>query len=211
MLYFNDREETVRTENQVPHLEQEGASYFITFRLADSLPQSLLRRVKRDRENWLRVHPKPWNDSVGEEYYRRFSMGIEQSLDAGIGACALRSFGAREVMVEILHYGREERYDLHSFVVMPNHLHVLITPKPGWALGVIVGAWKKRSARKINELNHTGGAFWARSYYDRFIRNAEHLERVIRYIRKNPEKAKLGVGEYAVWESEGVKALPVRG
>ncbi len=211
MRYFNDWVETRRSENQVPHLEQEGGSYFITFRLADSLPQELLHRIERDREIWLSNHPKPWCDEVFEEYHRKFSMKIEEWLDAGMGACSLRPVEARGIVEASLLYGAEERYDLHSVVVMPNHLHVLLTPNSGWTLARIVGDWKRHTARQINELNHTGGAFWARSYYDRLIRDPEHLERVVSYIRRNPEKAKLGGSEFSLWESEGVKALPVRG
>jgi len=84
-----------------------------------------------------------------------------------------------------------ERYRLLSWVIMPNHVHVLIEQIPGYRLGDIVHSWKGFTAKQINHLRGRQGAFWAPDYYDRFVRDAVHFESALAYIRNNPVKAGL--------------------
>ena len=103
--------------------------YYVTFRLADSLPQSLLKQWQAERTRWLELNPRPWSAEVMREYARRFQGPVEKWLDAGHGSCALRDPAKREIVSNALRFFDGERYALDAFVVMPNHVHALVVPK----------------------------------------------------------------------------------
>ena len=90
MRFFNPYAEIRETENRLPHWQQDGAVYFITFRLADAVPAKLRFQLDEERTIWLRANPEPWSDDIEQEYHKRFSAAIERWLDAGYGACVLR-------------------------------------------------------------------------------------------------------------------------
>ena len=102
--------------------------YYVTFRLADSLPQTLLKQWQAERALWLKLNPRPWSEAVMREYSRRFQGPVEKWLDAGHGSCALRDPAKREVVSSALRFFDGERYALDAFVVMPNHVHALVVP-----------------------------------------------------------------------------------
>ncbi len=170
-----------------------------------------MNKLKVEKEIWLRENPKPWDEEIEKEYHRIFSTKVERWLDSGMGECRLRNREAREVVVASMQHGEVERYELHCFAIMPNHVHLLFTPSKGWTLETIVGSWKKYTARAINGMESRGGSFWAKSYFDRLIRDPGHLANVIRYIHRNPMKAGLSDQESLVWESDRVKALNLKG
>ena len=88
--FFNPYDDIRFTANRLPHWQQKGAVYFVTFRLADAVPQQLRKQWESDREAWLRFHPQPWDAETEREYHERFSGAIERWLDAGHGSCVLR-------------------------------------------------------------------------------------------------------------------------
>ncbi|MHB1082345.1 MAG: transposase [Prosthecobacter sp.] len=98
-------------------------------------------------------------------------------------------------------------YELLSYVVMPNHLHILLVLHPEWSLEKVLFTLKRRTAGVINEVLGMEGKFWQHDYFDRLIRDGDHLRNVIRYIRRNPAKARLGEGEFTLWESDLAKAV----
>ena len=168
----------------LPHYDDVSRLQSITFRLADSLPQSVLRAMDAELESL------PDTEQAAQ---RRLK--IEAYLDAGIGCCALRHSAMATVMQETLLKFDGEKYQLLEWCIMPNHVHVLIQPKIG--LGKILQSWKSftgRWALKRNAdlgLGVPGKTFWMREYWDRYIRNERHLEQAIDYIHNNPVKAKL--------------------
>jgi putative transposase len=88
--FFNPYEEIRFTENLLPHWQQKGATYFVTFRLADSVPTPLLTQWEEERAIWLRFHPAPWDVETELECHKRFTGAIERWLDAGYGSCVFR-------------------------------------------------------------------------------------------------------------------------
>jgi REP element-mobilizing transposase RayT len=94
----------------------------------------------------------------------------------------------------------KQRYEMQSFVIMPNHVHLLFAINPSWSLEQIVGSWKKFTARKINANRERRGALWQEDYWDRMVRNAGQQWRYGIYIKNNPLKAKLRAEEYYLWE-----------
>src|SRR5262249_5516956 len=89
-----------------------------------------------------------------------------------------------------------ERYRLHAWCVMPNHVHLLATPLAEHSLSALVHGWKSFTVRKINAVLNRQGQVWFPEYYDRKIRTENHFEAVRYYIEQNPVKARLcGVAE----------------
>ena len=115
---------------------------------------------------------------------------LEKYLDLGHGACHLRNTQIANVVQSTLWYHDGIKYRLLAWVVMPNHLHVLIQV---WRvpMGEIIQTWKGFTSKKSNQLLRRQGAFWEEDYFDRYIRNEDHLRRVVHYIENNPVKAGL--------------------
>src|SRR5204862_3963853 len=89
-----------------------------------------------------------------------------------------------------------ERYWLDAFVVMPNHVHVLVQPKPGHSLSSILHSWKSFSAHAIKESFKHQANVWMQESHDRIVRDRSALENYRAYIASNPEKANLREGEF---------------
>jgi putative transposase len=207
LQFFNPYAEIRHTENRLPHWQQNGAVYFVTFRLADSVPSHLLGQWQEEREGWLHLNPEPWSTEIELEYHRRFSGALEQWLDQGHGGCLLRRPDCAKVVAETLCHFEGERVIMISFAVMPNHVHALFVQNAEWPLAKLVRSWKGFTARQINKLLARSGGFWQRDYFDRLIRDGQHFANCVRYVRRNPEKARLSQDEFVLWESDVAKEI----
>lgn len=152
----------------------------VTFRLADSVPTAVI-------EQWI-CELKHQPSAEGEAEVRK---RIEKFIDTGYGACHLRDPRIGLLVESALLYFDSVRYQLHAWVVMPNHVHTLFTLRTGWALSEIVGSWKSFTSKEANRILNRSGQFWMEDYFDRYIRNAEHYDNAIDYIENNPVKAGL--------------------
>ncbi len=102
MSDFMDRSSEIEKHGQkLPHWQQEGRMRFVTFRLADALPATLLRGWKEARQNWLNHHPEPWDPEVEKEYHQKFTAVLERWLDAGSGFCLFREAENREILENV--------------------------------------------------------------------------------------------------------------
>ena len=106
-----------------------------------------------------------------------------------------------------MRYFDGQRLALVSSIVMPNHVHALVVQNPGFPLEKMISSWKRFSARAINQLLARSGNLWQRDYFDRLVRNQTHFANCVRYIRRNPQKARLSEGEYILYESELATAI----
>ncbi len=202
---FDEFAEVEITRRSLPHWEQEGATYFVTFRLADSLPAEKIAELEEERSRWLAKHPEPWSLEEKRDYYERFSARIEEWLDAGYGSAVLARPEAGEIVAQALQHFDGERYALRSWVVMPNHVHVLVTPNVGHKLGDILHSWKRFTAQEINRLLGSSGQLWQRESYDHIVRDAEALARIADYIEGNPGKAGLEVAQVSNLRNQSVQ------
>jgi type I restriction enzyme R subunit len=197
-----------KRRGSLPHWTQDGSVYFVTFRLADSIPDQAMKEWSDQRAEWIRCHgfdPKEFRSDLLDEgaqkdYARRFGRRFHELLDSGFGSCLLKKERNWRVVVKGLKFFDGDRYDLGSFVVMPNHVHLLICPKKGFELSGILQSIKSFTARQINELEGRSGSLWQRESYDRIVRSERELEIFRRYIRENPEKARLRKGEFVFVE-----------
>jgi putative transposase len=196
-------------ERNLPHWRYAGATYFLTFRLHDSLPASALQELREAASKWEARLTAERNARGGllseatheacEAFQKEQFIKMEQWLDQGHGACELRDPAVRRIVGEALGYFEETRCRMAAWVIMPNHVHAVCHPLADIDLEDLVGSWKKHSARKINLLLGRSGQFWQRETYDRIIRDGAHFRRIVRYIARNPQKAFLREEEASVW------------
>jgi len=188
-------------EQHLPHWRQDGATYFVTFRLHDSLPQSKLRELRQLKADWERKHPPPRSRDSLEKLARETMRRVEMWLDLGMGRCVLESSEFSAIVIDKLAEDDGQHYELGCYVVMPNHVHAVLRPlQPAlFPLEKVLQRWKGGSARDINVLLRSTGTVWQRESFDRIIRDAEHLYRVIQYIGRNPAKAGLQDEDARLW------------
>lgn len=164
----------------LPHWEVGEVPQSITFRLADSLPVAVLER---------------WRSELAHleesEIATQRRMRIERALDSGYGNASLADTRIAALLEYSLFYSDGDRYRLHAWVIMPNHVHVLATPLGAHSLSEILQVWKSFTARRANKILGRKGTFWAPEYFDRAIRDEVHYVNAVAYILANPVKAGL--------------------
>jgi len=173
------------SRGNLPHWEQKGCSYFVTFRLADSIPAVKLDQWRDERRRWLAKNPPPHGADQHQEYRKRFTAQILAWLKQEHGSCLLKNVSYAGEVASALEFFEGQRYWLHRYAVMSNHVHALLTPTGDFQLRKILHSWKSFSANSINRLANRQDELWQRENYDTIIRDAEHLERVERYIDRN--------------------------
>jgi len=186
VAFTPDSPETARSRRRLPHWQQDGCAYFITFRLADSIPASELRKLKEELEGWKKHNPEPWDYKTYQEYQQRFHDGPQRWLDQGHGECLLSQPELREIVATAIRHFDGERYILDSFVVMPNHVHAIVKPLAGHQLSAILHSWKSFSSNQVNKAAGRSGPLWQEESYDRLIRDWENLVDIRGYIERNP-------------------------
>ena len=190
--FYNPEKKTAKHGDTLPHWQQGEVMQFVTFRLADSMPQAKLRQWRDNALAWKQANPEPWTDQQAKEYHRRFTWKLEQWLDQEHGSYILADPLVRTKVEQTLMHDEGTRACHHAWVIMPNHVHLLFTPLA--PLPKIMQAWKGISARRIGQ-----GSIWQRNYRDTLIRDAEHFANAVRYIRRNP--AKLPAKTFTLWQS----------
>ena len=149
----------------LPHWQTDEGTYFVTFRLIDSLPADLARL--------------------------RGGRRVEQALDRGFGSAHLARNEIGELVFNALRYFDGDRYILHTASVMPNHVHSVFRTAPRVKLSDVMHGWKGFTATRANKLLGRQGPFWQRESYDRLIRDENEFKRANAYVLGNPEKAGL--------------------
>ncbi|MEK7675106.1 MAG: transposase [Verrucomicrobiota bacterium] len=163
------------TRGYLPHYDKPGTIQMVTFRLADAMPAAR-------RHEWEALL------AIKEEREQRTE--LEAYLDEGYGECVLRAARVAAAVEDVLLRFDGERYRLAAWVVMPNHVHVLVEL---WEmpLGELLKAWKGTSANAVNRLLGRRGTLWQVEYWDRYMREEAHFLKAHHYIEWNPVKAHL--------------------
>ncbi|MEK0448315.1 MAG: hypothetical protein RL088_583 [Verrucomicrobiota bacterium] len=203
---FNPDAETQKFRNHLPHWRQNGTTYFVTFRLGDSIPKAVVDAWFKERALWLRANDCDSVDDVEnlpEEkrraFHRHFTAKFHKFLDEGMGECLLRQPPLTGIVADAFRFFDGQRYELGEFVIMPNHVHFLLTPKPDHDLSDILQSLKRYTAREINKRLGREGSLWQQESFNHIVRSGEQLARFQRYIAANPAKARLRDGEYLLW------------
>jgi putative transposase len=198
--YLDIQEQVEKHRHGLPHWQQAGKLVFVTWRLADALPQKKLAELREMKVSWEAIHPRPRSAADEMDYEQKFGTQIDRWLDQGMGECFLRQAEARQPVLDTLHHGDGLDYDLVSYVLMPNHVHVLFRLRTGSKLEDVVKAWKSVSSRRMKRLKAGLARIWQEGYWDRLIRGPEHLAEVLSYMRRNPLEARLRDEEWVWWE-----------
>jgi len=169
----------------LPHCDQVGVTHFVTIRLADSLPQAV-RNMLQARAQVLSLAT-----NSDPRLSRDYILQVEASLDRGYGACWLRRPEVAQVVIDSFEFLVQVGHEIVRWVIMPNHLHFLIRLGPGLPLSPVVNSFKSFTAKESNKVLGRSGPFWYPEYFDRYIRDSEHLRRTISYIDFNPVRARL--------------------
>jgi putative transposase len=185
----------------LPHWRQDGATYFVTFRLGDSLPQAKLQELETLRRDWERRNPAPHTTEQLEQLARQTMGRVERWLEQGMGSCSLRQPATAKEVADALHHFDGDRYELGCYVVMPNHVHAVVRPlsPDRQPLERILQSWKRHTAQEINRHRARQGPLWQEESFDRIVRDEEHLYRTIQYIGANPGRAGLGHEQWRLW------------
>ena len=169
-----------RSRGYIPHFDVVEQLQMITYRLEDSLPREILIQIEDELKQVDRSQ-KPI------ERIRK----IEEYLDRGAGSCILQAESIAQMVEEnLLHFDRS-KYELHAWVIMPNHVHILLTQRQDISLSEIVHSWKSYTAKKANAILGRQSTIWQREYFDRQIRDERHFRASVNYIHNNPVKAGL--------------------
>jgi len=208
---FDPQSEVQRSSRNLPHWFQQGVAVFLTFRTADSMPSEVIERWKEEQKVWLLQHglkPALVADptllaklplQVQSEFRRLRDRSWHRSLDNCHGACLLRQPKLARIVGDALRYFDGDRYDLDSFIIMPNHVHLLVQFRPPTTLKTQTQSWLRYSAREINRHFGRHGVFWQSEPFDHLIRSPEQFEYLQRYIAENPKKANLPADDSLYW------------
>ncbi len=176
---------------KLPHFHPEGAWLFLTWRLWGTLPAK---------------EPPAAYPSAGHAF-----LATDRRLDRpNSGPLWLSNSRIADHVAYTILAGSCERqfYELRAWVVMPNHVHLLILPQV--PTPVLMRWLKGSTARKANQvLGRTGKPFWQDESWDHYLRSADRLGRTIAYIEENPVAAGLArSAESWRWSSAGWQAKP---
>jgi REP element-mobilizing transposase RayT len=165
----------------LPHWDFERAVQAITFRLADSVPSSVVAGWQVELASILDEPTRK----------RKLHRRISRYEDAGHGEAVLGRAECAEAVQSKLIEGHSSGYKLLDWCIMPNHVHVLCKLEGDSILWDILKQWKGSSAIEINRLLGRTGTLWQREYHDRLVRDMDHFHDCRIYIRNNPVKAGL--------------------
>ena len=187
-------------KRRLPHIQIAGATYFITFRLVNSLPTAVLNKLAEEKQkiNKLSVDQK---ETAYQAWFAKYDDYLDKTLH---GNPYLKNEQIANMIAESIQFRDGKTYDLISYCIMPNHAHLVFTPfekLPGIYFGLteILHSLKRYTARESNKILQKRGAFWQDESYDHFIRDDTELERIVKYVLYNPVKADL-VREQTDWK-----------
>lgn len=209
----------------LPHILPPDATFFVTYRLAGSIPKSVIEEYRQKKE-WLENEEKRLNmqnekqdvillDDWGVRFlqFRRdwFAKFEEHLHQAETGPQWLREEAIAKIVADSLHFFDQQKYRLHAYCVMSNHVHVVLEPllssndlvegkddsghtaftSTSPSLAKIMHSLKSYTAKEANKVLQRSGEFWEHESYDHYVRNGAEHARIVEYVLQNPVKAHL--------------------
>lgn len=185
---------------RLPHIQVAGATYFITFRLANSLPSEALEKLAEAKQKINKL-PESQKAVAHQAWFVKYDDYPDQALH---GNLYLKNWQVADIVEESILFRDGKVYDLISHCIMLNHVHMVCAPlekADGTYFGLteILQSLKRHTAREANKILQRRGTFWQDESYDHFIRDDGELERIVKYVLYNPVKAGL-VKEQTDWK-----------
>jgi len=195
----------IQYERRLPHRLPPGEAIFLTFRLAGSLPQQLLAQWREEdaqkRNQWELSADQHYAEQ--KRYFGRFDAQLAR---ADCGPTWLAQPEVATVVEQSMRYFDGKSYDLLSYCIMPNHVHLVVQlPMDAPPLLRTLQRLKGYTATQANKLLERTGAFWQAESYDHVVRKGE-LARILAYVIENPVKAGL-VDDWQQWPYTYLAAL----
>lgn len=188
---------------KLPHWFQENKTMFVTFRLADSLPKNKVEEFLADRANMLKEEKRTAGNNTRKAYDIMMMRKMEYRLNNGYGNCILRREDVRNVLVEALYYYNNKEYLLHTFVVMPNHVHILLSSLTNKPINNIIGKVKGFTTFQLRKSLGINEDIWQKGIFDRILRNWDEFEKYVDYIANNPKS--LPEDSYSLYIQESIR------
>ena len=181
----------------LPHIYIPERTYFVTFRLKDSLPLQKILELKSSAE----FNSAPQSKSEKYEKDKKFFAKYDELLNkSNFGKCYLKNEKVAEIVVSTIQFLNKKDYNLIAYCIMPNHVHLLFTLRErSRSVDKIMQSIKRYSAREINRLVKRSGSLWQAESYDHVVRDEDELLRIIQYVMNNPVKAGL-VEDWKDWK-----------
>ena len=177
--------------NHLPHWERDSVIYHVTFSLIDAIPKAKRDQLQQERE-WLAKRASDTDIPCTPEELRRlhylYSDKIEEYLNNCYGSCLMRDDRVAALVKNTLEYYNEERYLLHAWCIMPNHVHAILQLINSYPLAEILRYWKSYTAHGINKLLERQGSIWHPDSYNHIIRTLKEYFNQILYVWNNPAK-----------------------
>jgi len=184
----------IRKRVRHPHWDIDNGTYFVTFNLFDAFPLQERDRIEHERRAHIAMRERERGRMTPAELAalnRIIRAETERVLDRGAGSCFMNDPRIADVVAKAIEFFDEERYWLFAWTVMPNHVHIVLTLGDGATIDRVMHSIKAYTAKEANRVLGREGSFWQADYFDRSIRDREHLERCMRYVENNPVKAGL--------------------
>jgi type I restriction enzyme R subunit len=207
LQYFARKQTYSVAWKTLPHWAQAGTLTFLTWRTGDSTPAAAERRITQQRAERLKqlnlTSSGDWQAQLAKlplterrrAHWSLFTI-LDAELDHSFGECVLARPDCSLIVESSLLHFDGERYFLTDFVVMPNHVHLLVAFRDEDSLITQCESWKRYTARQINKQLVRQGEFWQVEQFDHLVRGPEQFEYFRHYIADNPKKAKLKAGSY---------------
>ena len=193
--------------NRLPHIAPPGSTFFVTFRLGDSLPQKIFDELNQEiKEIVEKLKKAKGKKEVILNQWKLYFQKLDHQLDSRrYGNCYLERPEIAKIVQDKLHELDHDKYDLICYTIMPNHVHALFDtliqltdnqglvlneiPKNYTQLDKIMKSIKGSSAYLANKELGRKGKFWQKDSYDHYVRDGDEQENIIHYILQNPVKA----------------------
>jgi REP element-mobilizing transposase RayT len=177
---------------RLPHIQIAGATYFITFRLASSLPVEALEKLSEEKQKINKL-PEGRKEAAHQSWFTKYDDYLDKAL---FGDTYLKNEQIADMVAESIRFRDGRVYELISYCIMLNHVHLVCTPLEklagtSYGLAKILHSLKRHTAREANKILQRSGGFWQDESYDHFIRDDAELERIVKYVLHNPVKANL--------------------
>ncbi len=192
--------ETLRfTRGNLPHWLVADHTYFVTLRLAGTIPKPVVAELEAEREALVKAHA---NEEALTALARRQFLQVERSLHSVDNSRDwLTRPGVPEVVLDNLNWLEVQRgWLLYAATVLSNHVHLLLRNTVGRSGHLMndLGNYKTYVATQVNRLLGRTGAFWAREGFDHWCRDEAKVRSAARYVCDNPVKAGL-VKDWTAW------------
>ena len=190
--FISDNRPIHKIRRTLPHWTQDQATYVVTFRLVDSIPQVVIHRYLAEKKQWRDLEQLALShgdevlaDDARKRYAECYHDTIEKSLEEGHGPDWLGNPEIAGMVSNALQHFDGERYDLLTWCVMPNHVHAIVRPLGNHTLVEMLKSWKAFTAREGNRILNRQGCFWQQESYDHLIRSMDDFCNQRAYILRH--------------------------